>query len=147
MEETYAKAYTEVLEILRYIPARDYVKIPQEKILEFEINKDPNYKFSYDKEEVLEKQNILKETKIILAILFKDYFATSVQKAKLRKILSYNEAVLEEEKKKKYSYDNIFKESDKKQFENNNNDVMIVEYKENLFTKILNKFKSLLGRK
>ena len=32
MTNTYAKAYTEVLEILKYFPHEEYLKIPKEKI-------------------------------------------------------------------------------------------------------------------
>ena len=48
MEGVYSKAYVEVLEILKYIPAKEYLKIPQEEILELERYKDNNYEFNYD---------------------------------------------------------------------------------------------------
>lgn len=44
----YAKAYSEVLTILKYIPTEDYYKIPKSKIELFEANSDKNYTFNYD---------------------------------------------------------------------------------------------------
>ena len=48
MENTYEKAYVEILEILKYIPMREYNKIPKERIEFFEKNKDKNYQYKYD---------------------------------------------------------------------------------------------------
>ena len=70
MEGVYSKAYVEVLEILKYIPAKEYLKIPQEEILELERYKDNNYEFNYDVNIPFEDQTILKETKVILITLF-----------------------------------------------------------------------------
>ena len=36
----YAKAYTEVLEIIKYFPEEEYVKIPKEKIEFYKNNMD-----------------------------------------------------------------------------------------------------------
>ena len=44
--DKYAKAYTEVLEIIKYLPKNEYDKIEKEKINFFEDNKDNSYKFS-----------------------------------------------------------------------------------------------------
>lgn len=142
MESTYAKAYTEVLEILKYIPVEEYLKIPQEKILEFEKNKDNDYSFIYDKRLSLEKQNVLKETKVIIVSLFRDYFATSAQKAKLEKILMYNEEILDGYNREKYSYDNIFKTNNKVENSNVKAELPVVK-KEGFFTKIWRKLKGL----
>ena len=40
----YAKAYTEVLEIISYFPQEAYNKIPSEKINFYKQNMDKNYK-------------------------------------------------------------------------------------------------------
>ena len=41
----YAKAYKEVLEIIKYFPKEEYNKIPNEKILFYQENMDKEYKF------------------------------------------------------------------------------------------------------
>lgn len=45
MNNTYSKAYTEVLEIINHFSEEEYKKIPKEKIDFFEENKDKDYNF------------------------------------------------------------------------------------------------------
>ena len=78
----YAKAYSEVLEIIKYFPKNEFLKIPKEKILFFETYKDKNYDFKIDPKISLEKQNISEEANAIIIILYRDYFATESQKIK-----------------------------------------------------------------
>ena len=83
MTNTYAKAYTEVLEILKYLPKEQYMRIPKEKIQFYEKNKDNSYTYIFDTTKTLEEQKVSRKTKVIIVSLFKDFFATSVQKEKL----------------------------------------------------------------
>lgn len=108
MTDAYRKAYTEVLEMLAHLPKEEYNKIPKEKIDFFEANMDKDYDFHIDTSENLLNQNISKEANAIIVSLFRDYFANKQQKEILKNILDYNEIVLEEQKRKKYSTDNIF---------------------------------------
>ena len=48
MDKKYAKAYTEVIEILKHIPKEEYDKIPETEIQFYENNCDKNYKYVYD---------------------------------------------------------------------------------------------------
>ncbi len=76
----YANAYTEVLDILKYISKEDYEKIPKSKIKVFEENSNKNYNFTYDENKTLDEQNVSEITKVIIAILFRDYWATKEQR-------------------------------------------------------------------
>ena len=40
---TYARAYTEILEIIKYFTKEEYAKIPKEKIEFYRKNMDTNY--------------------------------------------------------------------------------------------------------
>lgn len=82
--DKYAKAYTEVLEILKYLPQNEYNKIDTERIKFFEANKDTSYKFRINPDIPLEKQNISIEANSIIIVLFRDYFATETQKKKIK---------------------------------------------------------------
>ena len=42
---TYARAYTEILEIIKYFPKEEYAKIPKEKIEFYRKNMDTNYNY------------------------------------------------------------------------------------------------------
>ena len=76
----YANAYTEVLDILKYISKEDYEKIPKSKIKVFEENSNKNYNFTYDESKTLEEQNVSEITKMIIAILCRDYWTTNEQR-------------------------------------------------------------------
>ena len=72
----YANAYSEVLEILKYIPVEDYNKIPKSKIELFEKNANKDYVFKYNSEKTLQEQNVSKIARGVIAILFRYYWAT-----------------------------------------------------------------------
>lgn len=78
----YANAYAEVLEILKYVSKEEYDKIPHSKIELFEINKNENYVFKYYPNKTLEEQKVSKRAKAIISILFRDYWASDLQRKK-----------------------------------------------------------------
>ena len=110
----YANAYSEVLEILKYISKEDYEKIPNSKIELFETNHNKEYIFKYNPNKTLDEQNVSKTAKAIIAILFRDYWATELQKEKIITKQNYDRMQLEEKKKEIYNSDNIFKNNKKK---------------------------------
>ena len=110
----YANAYSEVLEILKYISKEDYEKIPNSKIELFETNHNKEYIFKYNPNKTLDEQNVSKTAKAIIAILFRDYWATEIQKEKIITKQNYDRKQLEEKKKERYNSDNFFKNNEKK---------------------------------
>lgn len=108
VDNKYAVAYSEVLEILKHIPIEDYNKIPKSKIELFEINADSEYKFNYDPSKKLEEQDVSNITKGIIILLFRDYWATEIQRNKIIAKQNYDRIKLEEKKEKKYNPDIIF---------------------------------------
>lgn len=105
VDNKYAIAYSEVLEILKHIPLEDYNKIPKTKIEFFKTNADNEYTFNYDPSKTLEEQNVSNITKGIIILLFRDYWATEIQRNKIIAKQNYDRMKLEE---KKYNPDNIF---------------------------------------
>lgn len=143
----YANAYAEVLEILKYVSNEDYNKIPKEKIELFEKNANLNYDFSYDINKTLDEQNVSKKAKTIIAILFRDYWATEAQREKIKAKEQYDRRLKEEENREKYNPDNIFKKNETKTTEiineiKENN--QLIPYKESIFKKIFNKIISYI---
>ena len=134
----YAKAYSEVLEIIKYIPKNEFLKIPKEKILFFETYKDKNYDFKIDPKISLEKQNISEEANAIIIILYRDYFATESQKIKLQEILNHKKVIQEQEKRERYNPNELFKNSveieNKSNIVDQNTEMSI--YKESFWNKI-----------
>ena len=151
----YANAFSEVLEILKYIPKSDYYKIPNNMIKLFETNRNKEYSFNYDPNKTLDEQNVSKTAKIIIAILFRDYWATQEQREKILRKENYDRQKLEEEKLKKYNVD-IFKNRNEnlrqvEKHETNGNkkdeNVQMTVYKENIFRKLINKIIKIFNKK
>ena len=146
----YANAYTEVLEILKYIPKEDYNKIPKAKINLFITNANKDYHFEYNPKIDLKEQKTSKIAKTIIAILFRDYWATDSQREKILAKEKYDMQKHEQEISEKYSYNNLFNKCEK--FGNTKQNKMaelmtIVENKEkNFFRKILYKIKNVLKK-
>ncbi len=145
----YANAYFEVLEILKYISVEDYNKIPKNKIELFETNANNDYIFKYDISKTLDEQNVSKITKGIIAILFRDYWATESQREKIISKQNYDRMKIENEKQGKYNT-NIFQDKDNLKIEysgkERKNEIAIVKYKENICIKILRNIKSMFNR-
>ena len=147
----YAIAYKEVFEILKYISNADYNKIPKEKIELYKTMQDKNYNFKYDPSKTLDEQNVSKRAKAIIGLLFRDYWATDTQREKILAKQKYERQRIEEEKVQNYQYEDLFKknrtEIQQAEVKDNVENVSLVEYKESVFTKILNKIKSIFKRK
>lgn len=83
MNTNYTKAYKEVIEILKQISDNDRGKIPNEIYQALEDKMDKNHVFKFDRYKNFEEQELLQETKAILAIFYRDYWATPEIKAKI----------------------------------------------------------------
>ncbi len=84
MEDNYSKAYKEVIEILKYVPQESVNKIPRTMIDTFKAKMDKNYIFQVNINKSFEEQDLLDETKAILANIYRDYWATPYQKERIQ---------------------------------------------------------------
>ena len=64
----------------------------------FKYNINPNYNFTYNPQKTLEEQGVSREAKTIIAILFRDYWATPKQKEKIKAKEDYDIMQIEKEK-------------------------------------------------
>lgn len=157
MEDNYEKAYKEIVEILKYVPEESINKIPKEMRDMFEAEQLKTYNFQMDTEKSFEEQELLEETKAILANIFRDYWATDYQRARILEKENQDREELERQKGEKYNPDNIFKNKNA----NTNNDSINQDIqeqlnkefnknlpteiqKQNIFQKLLNFIKKLL---
>ena len=144
----YANAYSEILGILKHISKEDYNKIPKEKIVFFQNNYNKEYNFTYDMNKTLDEQNVSKKAKTIIAILFRDYWATDAQREKIKAKEQYDRKIKEEENIEKYNPDNLFKKYEEaKNVETITENNQIIPYKESIFRKIFNKIMSFINLK
>ena len=155
MEDNYSKAYKEIVEILKYVPEESVNKIPKDMRDMFEAEHLKTYNFQIDTEKTFEEQELLEETKAILANIFRDYWATDYQKARIIEKENQDREEWEKQKKRKYNPNDIFKNRNKSTTTaSNNNDIsqdiqeqLNEEYNKNLPIEVQkqNIFKRLLS--
>lgn len=143
----YRKACKEVIEILSYISKEEYNKIPQEIIKVLENDKDDDYNFKYDPNKTLDEQNISKQAKTIIAIFYRDYWASEYQRKKIKEYEKLLYEKIEKEKKDKYNSNEIFKIDNHIKENDRKNEIVLVDNNESLFKKILNRIKNFFTRK
>lgn len=150
MENNIYKAYAEVDKILSFMDTTYVEKIPQKMRDLFRNEKLQNYEPNIDPKISLDEQKLQKKTYAILAMLNLNYWCKDEEEKKeLIKLYAENDRKREEELRKKYNPDNIFKN---KQTENISNteetNTSLIEYKEtNFFKKIISKIMSLFKRR
>ncbi len=146
----YKKAYKEVTEILRYIPKEEFDKIPSYIITNMDKEKDNDYNYQITHFDDFENQEMLTETKTILAVLYRDYWATDYQKERIIAKEKYDMNLLEEQKKEQYKTEDLFKNRRKTQNTNESTDVeekALVEIKkQNFFVKLILKIKKIVTK-
>lgn len=140
----YANAYSEVLEILRYVSIDDYNKIPKRKIEFFENNSNKDYDFFYNPHKTLEEQNVSKRAKAIIAIIFRDYWATDIQRDRIIVKQNHDRMKLENEKQARYSSNHIFENRKIERTEVPAETLEMVEYKETFINRIINRIKKYI---
>lgn len=141
----YANSLYQINEILKCIEPGLKNKIPKKFISYFENNKSQEYNWTIDKSIPLEEQDLLPTTKEILTLLYKDFICDDIKRAKLEKVLTNNEIKYQEELREKYNPDNIFKNNQNsiEHTEVQKENIEITPYKENFFSKIIRKIKSI----
>lgn len=140
----YANAYSEVLEILRYVSIDDYNKIPKRQIEFFENNSNKDYDFFYNPHKTLEEQNVSKRAKAIIAIIFRDYWATDIQRDRIIVKQNHDRMKLENEKQARYSSNHIFENRKIERTEVPAETLEMVEYKETFINGVINRIKKYI---
>lgn len=108
MDTNYPKAYKEVVEILKNVPEEDVNKIPKDLLNMFNNKMDNEYEFEIDTSKEFEDLEIMEETKAIFANIYRDYWATPEQKARILATQANEILKIEQIKKQKYNSDNLF---------------------------------------
>lgn len=88
MIDNYPKAYKEIYEILKNIPKEDLEKIPENVLKTIEEKKDNNYNFEFSGD--IDNQDLLKETRALLATIYKNYWANTEEKGLIEEKIKYD---------------------------------------------------------
>ena len=109
MTVNYPKAYKEVLEVLKCLTRESVSKIPHEILETFEQFKDNNHEFEIRENDDLSNLDLMEETKAIFVNLYRDYWATEMERERIMNIQQGLIREIEIEKYRKYNPENIFK--------------------------------------
>ena len=134
----YSKVFKELSEIFKYIPEEQMKKIPDEIIKRIEEKKDNEYNYEVMHIEDFQNQNMFKETRAILAVLYRDYWASEEERKEIK----------EQERIEYINTDNELSNNNKEIFIKNDKKIekeaenAIIVYKESFIRKIIKKIKS-----
>ena len=148
MKQEYKEAFTEVNEIIKMMPDELVNKIPSKfrEMLEDERDKEYNPNI----QEPLEKCKLKNETIIILGLIYRDFLCSPDEKRRLQekdaRELQEVQRTIEEEIRKKYNPDDIFKKNVYPNIAKEN--MQIVEYnEEKWYQKIIEKILKMFRKK
>lgn len=134
--------YSEVYQVLNLL-GNEYVnKLPNNLFNMLKEKRNIDYNPKYIEDIPLNKQNIKKETLSIIALLHLNYWCDSEkEKLELKQILNSNEERYQQELRNKYNPEDIFKKH--KQQNIVKNQVSMIEYREPLFKRFIDKMKKI----
>ena len=142
-------AYKQLITILNNMEPEYKEKIPKKLMKLFEENSAEDYEFHLDLTRPLQEQELNSKTLALLAMLNLNYWCeTEEEKQELIKRYTENERKYQEELRKKYNTDNIFQKNNRenKQEEITEEQVALVEHKESIIRRLINKIKSIFHR-
>lgn len=147
--ENISKAYKEVWEILKLIPKTEYTKVPKKFLDIIESNMDKKYIYKVEHIKDFENQEMLEETKALLAIFYRDYWATQNEKEEIIKA-EQEELAKIDNLIPKYDSDALFKNIESNIEDNNSkaykdSNIAVVK-KERIYSKIFNMIKRLFRK-
>lgn len=146
MNDINSEIYVDISVIISMMPTEMKSKISNSFINFIENNKSNNYVSNINPKIPLKQQNIRKETKEMLGIIYRDYLCNDEERINLLQEEKRELTKLETEKSELYNPDNIFKKNNLKENNEENsikNEVSIVEYKESIIKRIITKIKKL----
>lgn len=143
MEEL-SQRLVEVECVLNKMDEQTTKKIPQEFWEFINENKDTNYNFQYDDNKSITENNLHMDTIALLTYININFLLDSEAKKEMISLLKEDEIIAEEQKRKQYNPDLIFKNKKDKHIEQTSENVKMIEYKESVFYKIISKIKKFL---
>ena len=142
------QAYSEIDEFLGLLSEEQRNEVPQKLREFFKEEKDQEYFKNIDKYISIKDQNLKEETLAIIALLNLQYWCKDEEeKKRLQMIYAQNEEKYQETLYEKYNPNDIFKKKEKAPIDENiraKENMQMIEYKEPIFKRIIDKILSLL---
>ena len=142
MTVEYQRSLTELNVILNYMNIEHVKKIPTKFINFINNNMDKDYIPNINKNIPIDQQELRKDTKILLSLIYRNYWCDNELKKDLLNQDLINKKNFEQELREKYNPDNIFKNNQHKEKTVVETHTELVEYKEHKWYQII--FKKVL---
>lgn len=144
----YKVSITEVLYILKYLPNSLTSNIPTNFLNFLNNNSIPDYNPDFDLSKGLDNVKLKNKTKILLAIIYREYICSEQERSDYNKILTQNENEYQIKLKEKYNINDIFNETKKEKTSDNNttNSNQLVIYKKSYFTRVKDFIKKIFNK-
>ncbi|MBP3708712.1 MAG: hypothetical protein J6J36_08995 [Clostridia bacterium] len=140
----YRNAFCEVLFIIENLSEENKSKISKDFINFLERNKNKDFSVTLPKDALEHEELLSKETKIIISMIYRDYFCNDEEKAEFDKTLIENEIEKENEAQAKYSVDRLFKNYKRENLDEAEETMQLMLYEEaKWYKKIWIKIRSL----
>jgi len=142
---TTRQAYSEIDEFLGLLTEEQREKIPRKLREVFKEEKDNNYIKGIREDIPVNEQNFKEETLAIIALLNLQYWCQDeIESERLKQVYTNNQKAYEKMLHEKYNTDNLFKKRNeiKEEIQEQSSSVSIIEYKEPLIKRIINKIKN-----
>lgn len=109
----YKQSLSELNMILHLMDREYFDKLPQKFVDFLESNMDREYSPNISKDIPINEQELKKDTKVLLSLLYRDYWCDEEKRTMLKQKDAIAKAEHEKEIREKYNPDNIFKDSKK----------------------------------
>lgn len=143
------EACNEIYDIILHMEQELYNKIPKSFINCIKQNTESEYKTHIDYSKSINEQELLKDTKIILSLIYRDYLCDETERKDIIKQEREELKQREKELREKYNVDNLFN----KNVPDNNNDTQnnenqLIKYEDkNFLSRIIYKLKKFFSKK
>ena len=142
------QAYSEIDEFLGLLSEEQRNEIPKKLREFFKEEKDTEYIKNIDRNIPIKEQNLKEETLAIIALLNLQYWCKDEEeKKRLKVIYAQNEQQYQDMLYEKYNPNDIFKKKEETVIENHikqEENMQMIEYKEPIFKRIINKILNFL---
>ena len=142
-------SYNETYDIICHLDKNLYDKIPKNFLELIKKNVELDYKVNIDYSKSINNQNLQRDTRVLLSLIYRDYLCSQEEKDKL---IQNDKIQLNNEKEQKHSFNNLFKDNvEKTEIEKKelyNTETQIIKYrKSSFFTNVINKLKAFFYKK
>lgn len=129
-------AFAEIADIINHLDKDLYNKIPNKFLKMINLMKDRTFKINIDYSRDINDQ-ILHETKVILGLMYRDYFVSDEEREKLKEKEQEQLAIIETKRQEQYNPNNIFKKGNSQEYDKNTTSLIKIEKKKTFLQKLI----------